>query len=217
MTQIRFQELLGRLVTDGKFRERLRGGAPAPGKHLSRLERQRLRFLASEPGVGLTARLIESFRLGKLITLLPMTRTLLRPAGFARAAEAYFATTPPVSFYLPEEALAFCDYLRRIRHRPYLREVVDYEHAMIELKRPRPDGAAPVIARVAFDHDPAMLLPMLARGERPVGVKRRGCIAIGFHDAQGAVDWRVEASTAPREAGRRRKTEISRRRGTEKE
>ena len=193
MTQIRFQSLLGRLVTDHAFRARLRRGAAPTLKNLSRLERQRLQFLAAEPGLQLTARLIDSFRLGKLIALLPLTRTLLGPVAFARRAEAYFATTPPVSFYLPEEALSFCDFLQARPRRAYLREVASYERAMIELKRPRADKAKPRTERVVFRHDPAVLLPLLARGERPIRVKRRACVAIGFHDARGEVDWRVEA------------------------
>lgn len=196
MTQLRFQQLLGRLVTDCDFRERLRRGAP-PHRNLSQLERQRLKFLAAEPGLRLTARLIDSFRLGKLITLLPLTRALLGPVAFARQAEAYFATTPPVSFYLPEEALGFCDFLRTRPRRAYLHEVVGYERAMIELKRPRTESAKPRIERVVFRHDPAVLLPVLARGERPSGVKRRACVAIGFLDARGAVDWRVEPLAPP--------------------
>ena len=112
---------------------------------------------------------------------------------FAREAEAYCAT-PPVSFYLADEALAFCDHLRAACRRPYLAEVVGYERAMIELKRPRADGAARPRQRVVFDHDPGVLLPLLARRERPRAVPRRRHIAIGFLDANGGVDWRIEAT-----------------------
>ena len=51
---------------------------------------------------------------------------------------------------------------------------------MIELKRPRPDGAQRPSQRVVFEHDPAVLLPLLARGERPRAVPRRCHVAIGF-------------------------------------
>ena len=155
--------------------------------------------LAAAPGLALTARLIDSFRLGKLIILLPLTRALLGPVRFAREAEAYCAKAPPVSFYLADEALAFCDHLRAACRRPYLAEVTGYERAMIELKRPRPDGAARPSQRVVFEHDPAVLLPLLARGERPRAVPRRRHVAIGFLGADGGVDWRIEgAGPAPR-------------------
>jgi hypothetical protein len=203
MTQAAFQRVLGRLATDRDFREQLRRGAVTPQSGLSALERRRLASLAGAPGLDLTARLIDSFRLGKLITLLPLSRALLGPVRFAREAEAYCAKTPPVSFYLADEAIAFCHHLLAACRRPYLAEVADYERAMIELKRPRPDGAARPSQRVVFDHDPALLLPLLARGERPRAVPRRRHVAIGFLDADGEVDWRIEAADpAPRRASR---------------
>jgi hypothetical protein len=118
MTQAIFQRVLGRLVTDRDFRERLRRGAAMPRRGLLAIERRRLAALAAAPGLALTARLIDSFRLGKLITLLPLTRALLGPVRFAREAEAYCAKAPPVSFYLADEALAFCDHLRAACRRP---------------------------------------------------------------------------------------------------
>ena len=195
MTELAFQRALGRLVTDRRFRRRLgRGGALPSG--LSRLEHRRLAALAVAPGVALTARLIDSFRLGKLITLLPLTRALLGPARFAREAEVYCAKTPPTSFYLADEALAFCDHLVAAGRRSYLAEVVAYERAMIELKRPRPSGAPRPSQRVVFQHDPARLLPPLARGERPRAVPRRRHVAIGFLGADGEVDWRIESAAS---------------------
>lgn len=203
MTQAAFQRVLGRLATDRDFRERLSRGAALPRGGLSAVERRRLAAIAGAPGLRLTARLIDSFRLGKLITLLPLTRALLGPVRFAREAEAYCAKAPPVSFYLADEALAFCDHLRAACRRPYLAEVVAYERAMIELKRPRPDGAQRPSQRVVFEHDPAVLLPLLARGERPRAVRRRRRVAIGFLGEGGAVDWRIEAaSPAPRRPSR---------------
>lgn len=192
MSQANFQRVLGRLVTDRDFRVRLRQGAAGPRRGLSAIERRRLMAIAAAPGLALTARLIDSFRLGKLITLLPLTRALLGPVRFAREAEAYCAKVPPVSFYLADEALAFCDHLQTACRRPYLAEVMGYERAMIELKRPRPDGAPRPSQRVVFEHDPAVLLPLLARGERPRALPRRRHVAIGFLGAEGRVDWRIE-------------------------
>ena len=162
MSQAAFQRALGQLVTDRAFRRQLGRGANLPAR-LSALERRRLAALAKAPGVALTARLIDSFRLGKLISLLPLSRALLGPVRFAREAELYCAKARPVSFYLADEALAFCDHLRSSCRRPYLAEVVAYERAMIELKRPRPDGAPRPTARVVFDHDPAGLSSIMAR------------------------------------------------------
>lgn len=202
MSQVGFQRMLGRLATDRTFRERVRDGSALPPEgSLTALERRRLETIAATPGLALTARLVESFRLGKLITLLPLSRALLGPVRFAREAQAYCAKVPPVSFYLADEALAFCDHLAEACRRPYLAEVVAYERAMIELKRPRPDGAARPQQRVVFDHDPAQLLPPLARGEQPRALRRRRHVAIGFLDANDKVDWRIEAVGARRYSG----------------
>ena len=189
MSQANFQRVLGRLVTDRDFRVRLRQGAAGPRRGLSAIERRRLMAIAAAPGLALTARLIDSFRLGKL----------LGPVRFAREAEAYCAKVPPVSFYLADEALAFCDHLQTACRRPYLAEVMGYERAMIELKRPRPDGAPRPSQRVVFEHDPAVLLPLLARGDRPRALPRRRHVAIGFLGTEGRVDWRIEeAFSSPR-------------------
>ena len=83
MTQANFQRVLGRLVTDRDFRARLSLGVGGPRRGLSAIERRRLMAIAAAPGLALTARLIDSFRLGKLITLLPLTRALLGPVRFA--------------------------------------------------------------------------------------------------------------------------------------
>jgi hypothetical protein len=203
MSEVAFQRALGRLVTDHRFRQRLGRGESVPAG-LSSRERRRIAALAVAPGVALTARLIDSFRLGKLITLLPLTRALLGPARFAREAEVYCAKTPPTSFYLADEALAFCDHLAVACRRPYLAEVAAYERAMIELKRPWPDGAARPSQRIVFHHDPARLLPALARGERPRAVPRRRCVAVGFVGADGQVDWRIETQSGIRAAATRR-------------
>ena len=97
---------------------------------------------------------------------------------------------------LADEALAFCDHLVAAARRPYLAEVVAYERAMIELKRPRPGGAPRPSQRVVFQHDPARLLPPLARGERPRRVPRRRHVAIGFLGADGEIDWRIEGAVS---------------------
>jgi hypothetical protein len=143
-----------------------------------------------------TATLISSFRLGKLLTLLPLTRVVLgdRLVGEARR---FWSDHPPRSFYFLEEAVAFCDHLQGRIHEgldsPYLEEVTAYERAMLELRRVRPGGPPPP-QRVRFVHDPAHLLPALARREVPAEVGMRPCTFEGTIDPDGETRWRVVAA-----------------------
>ncbi|HET8645543.1 MAG TPA: hypothetical protein VFO85_08660, partial [Vicinamibacteria bacterium] len=50
---------------------------------------------------------------------------------------------------------------------PFLAEVVAFERAMIELRRPRPGGQERLEQVVRFRHDPRAVLGPLAAGRRP--------------------------------------------------
>lgn len=205
MSQVAFQSALGRLATDRAFRDRARAeGALVFGPGFTPLERRRLAGLGHDRGLDLTAALIASFRLGKLLSLLPLTRGLLGPRRFAREARRFWAAHPPVSFYLPDEATGFCEHLlARLREGwrvPYLAEVVAYERAMIELRRVRPAGRQPAPQRLAFRHDPGRLLTALARGRRPRRIPRRPCVVVG-RAKNGDVEWVVEQAPARAPAG----------------
>jgi len=198
-----YQTALGRLVTDRGFRARIRGGGEAAlAGDLTDREQRRLSRLAGDHGVEVTATLVASFRLGKLLSLLPLTRTLLGPARFAGEAQRFWDAHPPVSFYLPDEALAFCEHLRRraraIRLPRHLDQVLAYERAMIELNRVRPDGRRPGAQRIRFRHDPARLLTALAAGRRPSRVPLRPCSFIGTVTRSQGVEWRVAAEVPRR-------------------
>lgn len=203
MSQASFQAALGRLVTDRLFREQARAGtAAATAADLTDRERRRLAAIVSDRGLEITATLIRSFRLGKLLTLLPLTRTLLGRRRFVGAAEHFWAGHPPVSFYLVEETLAFCDYLgARLRSGwrvPYLAEVVAYERAMLDLRRLRVDGRPPAPQRLVFRHDPARLLEALAAGQRPRRVPVRPCVFVGCLTTMGEVEWSLDPEDSRR-------------------
>lgn len=203
MTQAAFQSTLARLVTDRAFRDRVKaGGATAlSGAELSDTERHQLSAVAGERGLEVTATLITSFRVGKIILLLPFTRRVLGEDRLIREMRAFWATHPPVSFYQLEEAIAFCDHLlRRLRSGwrvTYLREVVAYERARLELIRVRPPGEGPPPQTVAFEHDPAQLLTCLAAGRRPRGIRPLACELIISVGADGELVWERAPDAAP--------------------
>ena len=194
MSQRAFQASLARLALEPDFREQVRSqGEPALGPRLTPLERKRLAAAAADPGLDLTAYLIRSFRLGKLLTLLPLTRTLLGSELLASEARSFWRAHPPTSFYFLEEALAFCNHLLERTQDglrvAYLDEVVAYERAMLELRRVRSDGDRPQAQVIHFRHDPVRLLEALAAGKRPGRVPAASYDLVGVLDEDGEIRW----------------------------
>jgi hypothetical protein len=197
VSQEAFQTAVARLVTETDFRERVRADREAAlDSDLSGLERRRLVKIAGDHGIGVTASLIASYRLGKVIGLLPLTRVLLGNERLAHELRSFWAEHPPTSFYAVEEGLAFCDHLRRALRlgrlrQVYLGEVVAYERAILELTRPRASGDHPPPQRVRFTHDPVRLLSPLGVGRCPRGVPERHCVFTGSLAEDGTMEWSV--------------------------
>jgi hypothetical protein len=132
-----FQAAIARLVTDKAFRDRVVVGDE--DLDLSSSEQEHLRVLAGHGGIAVTAKLVASFRLGKLLALLPATRAALGNERFADEALAFWAEHAPISFYAPDEVLAFCAYLRP-RLDDHVLPVLASEAARIEQQRPHEDA-----------------------------------------------------------------------------
>ena len=192
MTQRAFQATVARLVIDPDFRERVCAhGVIALDCDLTALEQERVLAIVSDKGLDATRTLHKSFRLTKIYTLLPLTRTLLGPDRLANEISDFWKAELPVSHYFMEEAIAFCEFLRKricsgLRIK-YLEEIVAYERANLELRRPLKNGDAPEPQFVKFDHDPATLLPQLMNGKRPRVVPALSCHLVGSLDQDGEV------------------------------
>jgi hypothetical protein len=196
MSAAAFQALFARLVIDPEFRDDVREqGAAALTADLTDLERERLLFVAGEPGMDVTRTLHKGFRLSKLMGQLPLTCAALGKEPLAREVAEFWRQNPPVSFYYLAEAVSFCDFVAaRLEEgmeapTPYLGEVAAWERAGLELQRPRPEGEAPPLQVVEFTHDPLPLLAALGRGE-PVEPTDRPCVMIGGYEG-GKVEWRL--------------------------
>jgi len=191
-----YQAELARLVAEPGFRERVRArGGTALGGGLTRRERARLLEIAGQPGLAVTATLIESFRLGKVLQSLPLTRTLLGERQLAREVRAFWRSHPPVSFYAADEVGAFCKHLLRpdAAPRDSLADVVGLERALLELRRLRPDGRPAAPQRIPFRCDPSWLLPPLLAGRRPTGRRSMPCLVLAEREAGGGIKWLVAA------------------------
>ena len=74
---------------------------------LTDLERTRLQAAAGDPGVALTRRLHEGWRLTKLLTLLPLTFDVTDNELLAEHVSSFWRQRPPTSLYFEDEAAAF--------------------------------------------------------------------------------------------------------------
>jgi len=199
VTQRSFQATVARLVIDPDFRDRVRAdGAVALDGDLTSLEQERAMAIVGDKGLDFTRTLHKNFRLTKLYTMLPLTRALLGPARLAKEVGAFWKAELPVSHYFLEEAMAFCDFLQnRLRSGlriKYLREIVAYERANLDLRRPRTNGDAPAPQFVRFDHDPVTLFTQLMRGQAPRAVPALSCRLVGSVGHDGEVQWDISTS-----------------------
>jgi hypothetical protein len=196
VTQRSFQSTVARLVIDPDFREWVRmHGAMALDSDLTTLEQKRVMAIVSDKGLDAARTLHKSFRLTKIYTLLPLTRALLRPKRLAKEISSFWKAELPVSHYFMDEAIAFCDFLRKrlcsgLRIK-YLGEIVAYERANLELRRPRTNGDAPEPQFVKFNHDPVILLPQLMSGKDLRVVPDLSCLLIGSLGPHGEVQWHI--------------------------
>lgn len=196
MSQQCFQKSLARLVADPLFRDRVRAESEAAlSDDLTALERRRLLQVAHEDGLAITRTLYKGFRFSKILLMMPMTCALLRDQRLAREVNLFWTNRHAMSFYFLEESLAFCDHLeRRIREGlrvVYLDEILAFERASLELKRPRTDDSPLQARRVRFHHDPERLIETLSNGQRPRAVPARPCTLVGSLDAQGEIQWYI--------------------------
>jgi len=186
-----FQSVLARMVNEPSFRDRVRTGEePDLGPCLTEREQRRLRAAAGDPGLRMTATLVSSFRLGKLLQLLPLTRQMLGDARFVQEAKAFWRESPPRTFYSLEEAVQFCDYLvGRAGRGPFVKEVVSFERVQLELRRVRPEGEEVPSQEVFFRHDPRDVLGPLSEGRAPRQARRWFGRLRASLGAAGEVEW----------------------------
>jgi len=187
---------MARLVVDPDFRDRVSSfGESALPPDLGSRERQRLIFAAGSKGIDITRTLHKGFRLGKILSLLPLTCSVMGNTRLARQIDLFWKEHSSVSFYYLEEALAFCSFIERRIHAglriAYLAEIIAYERARLELQLPQTGGREIEPRKVRFIHDPERLLLSLALGRRPRAVPRRPCVLEGSLDQDGNVEWAI--------------------------
>jgi hypothetical protein len=194
-----FQSQLARLVLDERWREEVRTAGPGTlTGDLTARERHRLFKASADPGLAVTAKLVRSFRLSKILTLFPLTRALVGDPVLGREVRRFWSENPPRTFYVLEEALAFAACLldRRL-YNPFFDEVVGFERALLELRRPRSEGEPPPTQTVHFRHDPRVVLGALAGGEYPPRRTRpKPCTVHVALRPDGTLEWSPASEAA---------------------
>lgn len=199
MSQRTFQAMLGRMVVDLEFRRCVREqGDAALDADLTPLERERLLAAAADRGMDATRMVHKDFRLSKLYYMLPLTRFLLGSERLSREVSAFWSRNLPVSHYFIQESIDFCEHLQRrllsggLRVK-YLREIVAYERAELELKLPRPGNDAPPPPQlVHFRYDPTILFTQLTQRRRPRAVPRLDCaLRATLNPDDGQIQWQL--------------------------
>jgi hypothetical protein len=146
----------------------------------------------------MSVKIHHGWRLGKLYRMLPFTCALLGEDRLAREVWRFWAERVPRSFYFRDEALEFCDHLaRRLESGlriAYLDEVIAYERAALELRRPLTRPGEVRTREVSFRHDPARLLSTLTEGRRPRAVPQRPCVLAGTAREGAEPAWELRAA-----------------------
>jgi hypothetical protein len=186
-----FQTALARLVVDPTYREAVRAKEDAPFDELDPIERRRLRAVAATPGLDITCKVHQGWRLGKLYTMVPLTCALLGEERLELEVHAFWRSRAPRSFYFRDEAIEFCDHLASGPPLTYLEEVLGYERAVLDLRRPFLPGEPARRVTVEFRHDPATLLSTLQAGEPPGAIPERRCRLIGSVSRDAPIEWKL--------------------------
>jgi hypothetical protein len=186
-----FQACLARLITEAELSARVvaEGASAFGARDLTDVEARRLRAIAGSRGLTLTRKLHRGFRLGKLLSMLPLSCARLGDELLGEEASAFWRERPSRSFYFWEEAISFCDFLAA-RERPlaFLAEVVRYERASLLLQCAPERLPGPGVA-LLWPADPRPVLQALAANQAVPELPATPHLMTGERAADGQVVW----------------------------
>jgi hypothetical protein len=186
-----FQACLARLVTEADLCGRVAAdGAWAFGaRSLTDREQRRLTAIAGSRGMIITRKLHRGFRLGKLLSMLPLSCARLGEELLGQETSAFWRQRPSRSFYFWEEAIAFCDFLAEAdRSLAFLPEVVGYERASLLLQC-APERLPESGAALLWPADPRPVLQALAANQAVPALPATPHLMLGERSADGQVIW----------------------------
>lgn len=194
MTLAAFQSALAELVAearDGSGRD-----------DLAAVERQRLAALADDRGVATMRMLYMSWRLTKVLSLLPLSLRVLGDERTAALLRAFWAIRKATSLHFVEECLEFAAFLHaRVQDKPqHFAAILDFETARLQLRMQQSLGLRPAAQRVVFDAEPAALFAAVQGGSDLSSVPPCDAVLRGELDADGRERWTIEGGGSVLEA-----------------
>ncbi len=187
MSQIRFQAELAEMVagTAAGFRA---------GEELTALDARRLTSLASQPGIGTMRTLYYSWRLTKVLSLLPLTTRALGSERLAASLRSFWQARRATSLYFVDECIAFLDFVAdTLLHNelPSLYDVVAFERARLQLRCDQAKGIAPTPQRVQVHHELTSIINALNAGADLSNLPLSDELLIGELSADGQESWQT--------------------------
>ena len=155
-----FQSALAGLVTGEDVRHSMPG--------LADRDARRIDLLHGDPGVVVMRTLYMSWRLTKVLSLLPMTTRALGDEPAAIHLRRFWQESRARSLHFVDECLAFLGYLEAQAQgmTPIVIDAMALERARLELRAQASRGEAPVPRRVRLRHSSSALLGADGSAER---------------------------------------------------
>jgi hypothetical protein len=162
-------------------------------RDLSATERCRLSALAGTPGISTMGMLYRSWRLTKVLSLLPMTLKALGDEQAATLLNQFWRTRRATSLHFVAECLEFANYVRTAKpdHPDFLVDILAFESARLEMRLEQSQGAAPRARLVSFACDPTSLFEAIQSGGDVSLVPRVGAVLMGQLDAENQEHWTI--------------------------
>ncbi len=188
MSEVAFQTALARLVASGTLRE-------AAIDRLDAREFSRLSSVADQTGVRIMRTLYYSWRLTKILSLLPYTTAMLDEERLAAELRAFWDQRPSTTLYFVPECLEFLSFLaERIDTRTvprYWGDLLSFEKARLKMREAAALSRSPLPQSVQFRHDPSQVFAALRSDPTHAAVDPMVVELVGTLDDDGTEKWRV--------------------------
>lgn len=192
MSEIAFQTALARLIATGTLRN-------VPVDRLDHRGLSRLSTVAEQTGVKIMQTLYFSWRLTKILSLLPYTTAMLDEERLAAELRAFWDQRPSTTLYFVPECLKFLEFLtERIETTtvpPYWEDVLAFELARLNMRDAAALGRRPMPQLVQFRHDPSQVFAALRSEAIHAAVDPMVVQLVGTLDDDGTEHWRVASVT----------------------
>lgn len=190
MTLAVFQRALAELVADGAA-----GAVPAG---LDAIERERLAGLVGTRGVRTMRMLYMSWRLTKVLSLLPLTMKALGDERAAEMLHAFWRIRRATSLHFVEECLDFAAFLHdrvvaaETEPPAFFADILAFETARLRLRHRQSLGLPSEDERVRLSTPPAALFAALTDGLDLATLPVTETVLRGSLAADGSESWVIE-------------------------